>query len=302
VHPLTLLLLHLAARVPLPLLHGCGVALGWLGWLVPNRNKTIARRNLELAFPELEPAARRALLRRTLIETAKAVLETPRLWLLPCAQALKLIREVHGQEVLDQAMASGRGVIVASPHLGNWELWGLYLARHQLTALYRPPRKRAFEDLIRTARERCGSILVPTDARGVRALYQALGRGGIIGILPDQDPRGEAGVFAPFFGVPAMTMTLLPRLAHKSGAPVIFTYAERLPWGRGFHVHFLPAPAAINSADMATAAAALNQGLEQCVRRAPEQYQWIYKRFRTRPQGEAPRYRKTKRRTRRRPS
>lgn len=290
-HPLALFLLRGVARLPLPLLHACGVLLGWLSWLIPDPNKAIARRNLELCFPALAPAARRRLLRRTLIETGKALMETPLLWLAPGNRAMDLVREVRGGELVEQALAAGRGVIVASPHLGNWELWGLYLGRHQVTTLYRPPRQRALEELIRTARQRYGSTLVPTDARGVRALFQAVSRGGMIGILPDQDPRDEAGVFAPFFGVPALTMTLLPRLAYKSGATVLLSFAERLPWGRGFRLHFLPAPAGIDSASVAVAAAALNQGVEQCIRLAPEQYQWIYRRFRTRPQGEAPLYR-----------
>jgi len=290
VHPATLFLLRLMVRLPLPLLHGIGAVLGWLSWLVPNPNNSVTRRNLELCFPTLTPAARRTLARRTLIETGKALLETPLLWLAPGERVLELVREVRGLELVERGLAAGRGVIVVSPHLGNWELCGLYLARYGITSLYRPPRKQALESLIRIARERLGATLVPTDARGVRALYQALARGGMIGILPDQDPRDEAGAFAPFFGVPAKTMTLLPRLAQKSGAPVLFTFAERLPRGRGFRLHFLPAPAGIHSADIATAVRALNQGVEQCVRMAPEQYQWAYKRFRTRPEGEAPLY------------
>lgn len=290
-NPLALFLLRLLARLPLPLLHGMGNLLGWLSWLVPNPNKTVTQRNLELCFPDLMPAARRTLARRTLIETGKALLETPLLWLAPGERVLGLVREVRGLELVEQGLAGGKGVIAVSPHLGNWELCGLYLARYGITSLYRPPRKQALEKLICQSRTRLGGSVVPTDARGVRALYQALARGGLIGILPDQDPRDEAGEFAPFFGVAAKTMTLLPRLAHKSGAPVLFTFAERLPRGRGFRLHFLPAPADIASDDVTVAVTALNQGVEQCVRIAPEQYQWAYKRFRTRPEGEPPLYR-----------
>lgn len=289
-HPLALFLLRLVVRLPLPWLHGIGAFLGWLSWLVPNPNKAVTLRNLELCFPQWDRAARNALARRTLIETGKALLETPLLWLAPGERVLGLVREVRGLELMEQTLAGGKGVIAVSPHLGSWELCGLYLTRYGITSLYRPPRKQALEELIRSARERLGATLVPTDARGVRALYQALSRGGLIGILPDQDPRDEAGAFAPFFGIPAKTMTLLPRLAHKSGAPVVYTFAERLPRGRGFRLHFLPAPTGIASDDMITAVTALNQGVEQCVRIAPEQYQWAYKRFRTRPEGEAPLY------------
>jgi len=148
-------------------------------------------------------------------------------------------------------------------------------------------------ETIRTARERMGATLVPTDSRGVRTLYQRLASGGMIGILPDQDPREGAGLFAPFFGVAAKTMTLLPRFAAKSGAPVILCFAERLPRGRGFHLHFTPLPPAVNDPDPARSAATVNAAVEAAVRRRPEQYQWSYKRFRTAPPGEPPRYSQT---------
>lgn len=289
-NPLALALLRLLARLPLPLLHGLGVLLGTAAWLIPNRYRRITLRNLELCFPDLTPAARRHLARHSLVETGKTLLETPLLWFASRERLLGLIREVRGEAVLERARTAG-GVVMVTPHLGSWELGGLYLSlRHGITSLYRPPRRAALEATIRTARERLGARLVPTDAGGIRKLYQALVRGELIGILPDQDPRAQGGAFAPFFGVPANTMTLLPRLAHKGRAPVVFGFAERLPWGGGFRVHYLPAPTGIDSDDPAIAAAALNRGVEQCVRLAPAQYQWSYKRFRTRPPGEPPLY------------
>lgn len=285
-NPHVLSLLRLFGYLPLPLLHGVGVLLGWLSCLVPNPNKTVTLRNLELCFPELDDSARRGLARRSLIEMAKTLMETPAVWLTSGERTLALVREVVGAELIEQGLKAGKGLIMVSPHLGNWEICGLYLARYGITSLYRPPRQDALEEMIRRARERLGARLVPTNAKGVRALYQALAQGGMIGILPDQDPRDEAGAFAPLFGVPAKTMTLLPRLAQKSGAQVIFTFAERLPWGHGFRLHFLPAPAGIDSSDSVVAATALNQGVENCIRLAPQQYQWAYKRFRTRPAGE----------------
>ncbi len=290
-NPLALALLRLIARLPLPLLHGIGVVLGRVSWWVPNEIREVTRRNLQLCFPQLSDAERQRLARRNLAEVGKTTLEVPVIWFASGERTLALVREVRGEVLVRDALAAGKGVIMVSPHLGNWELCGLYLARYAITSLYRPPRKASMEALISAARERLGARLVPTDARGVRALYQALAEGGMIGILPDQDPREEAGEFAPLFGIPAKTMTLLPRLAHKSGAAVIFTFAERLPWGRGFRLHFLPAPTGIDSSDTITAVTALNRGVEQCIELAPTQYQWGYKRFRTRPVGESPLYR-----------
>lgn len=291
-NPLALFLLRLVARLPLPVLHGAGTVLGWLAWYIPNPHKRVTLRNLELCFPALDAHSRRRLARRHLYELGKTLTETIPLWFGDRERLKTYGQEVRGSELLEQALAQGKGVIIVSPHIGSWEYVGLYCAAlRPMTCLYRPARKQGLETVVVSGRERMGMRLAPTDTKGVRLLLQALKDNELIGILPDQDPREEAGAFAPFFGVPAKTMTLLPRLAHKSGAPVLFTFAERLPRGRGFRLHFLPAPTGIDSADIATAVRALNQGVEQCVRIAPEQYQWAYKRFRTRPEGEPPLYR-----------
>jgi KDO2-lipid IV(A) lauroyltransferase len=123
---------------------------------------------------------------------------------------------------------------------------------------------------------------VPTNRRGVKALFQTLQQQAVVGILPDQVPT-EAGIFAPFFGRPTYTMVLVSRLAQRGNVPVIFTYAERLSKGRGFHVHFLPAPPTISAPDLEKAVNALNQGIEQCIQHCPTQYQWSYKRFKRQP-------------------
>jgi len=145
---------------------------------------------------------------------------------------------------------------------------------------------QAIDGLIRKARERFGAKLVPTNAGGVRTLYQALAGNELVAILPDQDPRDKGGQFAPFFGIQANTMTLLSRLSQKSNAAVLCCYAERLPRGRGFAIHFLPADAELYAKDMDTSVTALNRMVEQSIRQIPEQYQWGYKRFRSRTEGE----------------
>jgi KDO2-lipid IV(A) lauroyltransferase len=155
-----------------------------------------------------------------------------------------------------------------------------------MTSLYRPPRQAYLGKLIRQGRERAGASLVPTDAGGVRALYKALGRGELIAILPDQDPDRAAGVFAPFFGVQANTMTLLSRLASKSDATVLMAYAERLANGEGYHLHFENTEDALADTDTLLATTQLNHAVEQCALQHPAQYQWAYKRFKTRPEGE----------------
>lgn len=280
-------LLRMFATLSLPAAHSIGVIVGWGLILIPNDLRRVSRINIQLCWPELAPPAQRALLRRSLIEAGKTMCEAGALWLWPRERVLGLIRDVSGEEHLRAARAAGQGVILATPHLGAWEIMGLYSSAHYpLTSLYRPPRLAELDTLVRRGRERLGATLVPVDAGGVRALYQALGRGEVVGMLPDQEPGAGNGVFAPLFGIEANTMALLSRLALKTGARVIFCYAERLPRGRGYHVHFVPAPAAVHQAPLMQSVRALNEMVEALVRRCPQQYQWGYKRFRTRPQGE----------------
>jgi len=284
--PLRLLTL-LLALIPLPLLHGLGAVLGSLFALFPNRHRRITLRNLALCFPEMSERQRARLLILSLRETARTLLETALVWRGSRKRLLGLVKEVNGEALLEQAIEQGRGVIIASPHLGSWEFIGQYLqARHPITCMYKPPLNAAVNRLMLAGRTHLGMALAPTDTGGIRILLSALKRGEQVGILPDQDPKEGAGVFAPFFGIPTKTMTLLPKLAARSGATVLVAYAERLAWGRGYRIHFLPVDAAVNSKDELAAVTALNQAVEQAIRQSPAQYQWSYKRFRSRPEGE----------------
>lgn len=284
------LLLRLFAWLPLPLAHALGVMSGWGSWLVPNPHRRIAKINISRCYPELSPAEQRRLLRKTLCEVGKTMFEAPILWFSSQRRFRRLVVESVGEE---QLQSIGKGALIIGPHLGSWEMVNLYCSAHYpITSLYRPLRQPKLEPSVVPARERFGAKLVPTDARGVKALFSALKNGELVGIPPDQDPRKSGGVFAPFFGIEANTMTLLPRLAHKSGAKPLLTVAERLSWGRGFRLHFFAMPEAVNSDDQIASAKAINESVEQAVRRWPAQYQWIYKRFRTQPAGEPRFYRK----------
>lgn len=280
-------LLRALSALPLPLAHAAGKVAGWGLIIIANELRRITRINIPLCLPELDPAQQRRLLRASLIEAGKTMCEAGALWLWPDSRVLALVKAVSGEVHLRAALASGKGAILATPHLGAWEMMGLYSSAHYpITSLYRAPRLTEMDKLVRRGRERLGAKLVAADAGGVRALYQALGRGELVGILPDQEPGAGNGVFAPLFGIQANTMALLSRLAIKTGAAVIFCYAERLPRGRGYHLHFIPAPHAINQAPLEQSVAAMNAMVERVVRQRPEQYQWGYKRFRTRPEGE----------------
>lgn len=284
------LLLYLFAALPLRLNRWAGVVIGRLMYVLPNRLRSIAAINLALCLPRLDDPARAALLRRHLLEVGKGFAEIGPMWLWSRPRVLALVHDVEGVHLLEQARANGRGVVLAVPHLGCWEMVGLYCSAHYpMTSLYRPPRLAGFDTLMRRARQRLGATLVPTDARGVRALYQALARGDLCAILPDQVPTGGNGVFADFFGQPAYTMTLAARLAHKSGAQLVFAWAERLPGVLGYRLHFSAAADPLPE-DLQQGVQLINSGIEACIRRCLAQYQWGYKRFRTWPPGQTPPY------------
>lgn len=280
--------LRLLALLPLPLNHRLGGWLGRLYYLFPNRMRAVTRVNIDLCFPELPVTERARLVRATLGEVGKTICETGPAWFWHRQRLQGLIRGATGDDLLRQALTGGKGVIIAAPHLGSWEILGHYLLQFgPVTNLYRPPRLPEMDGLIRKSRTRFGAGLAPTSPKGIKILYQVLARNEMVGILPDQDPgRGGAGEFAPFFAISANTMSLLPRLTQKTGAAVIFAFARRLPAGQGYHIHFLAAPPEIGGDDLHRAVTGLNAGVEACVRQVPEQYQWGYKRFRTRPAGE----------------
>ncbi len=284
-------LLRLSAGLPLPLVHAIGAALGEALLWFPNEVRQVARRNLALVFPAMSPADRQRLLRQNLRETGKLMLELGPLWLWRGERVLKLAQgSVIGEDELATAVRQKRGAILLTPHLGAWEMAGLYYSsRYPLTILYRPSRL-GLDELSRQGRSRLGGAVVATDASGVRALLAALRKGEVLGILPDQDPGGTGdggGVFAPFFGIAASTMSLVSRLAQKTGVPVFLTWAERLPQGRGFTLHLCALPEVTAATSLDASVAAMNQGVEAAVRSLPAQYLWAYKRFKTRPSPES---------------
>lgn len=279
------LLLKLIGLLPLRWLHAAGGLLGAFALRFDNREAQVAWINLGLCLPELGEAERRTLLRETLADAGRTLFETCRLWTRPQASNLALVREVVGAELFEAALAEGRGLVVAAPHLGNWELLNQYLAsRTPISIVYRPPRQGYTDVLLQRVRQHPGVSQVRAEAAGVRQLLRQLKAGGVLGILPDQQPKQGEGEFAPFFGQPALTMTLLPRLLARTGAAALFAYAERLPCAGGFRIVFRPAPAGL-SGEGIEAIAALNVGVEVCVRGALAQYQWGYKRFSMQAEG-----------------
>jgi len=262
--------------------------MGLLLWITPNKKKRIAYINLNYCLPQLSYLQRHTIARRSLIHECQTLLEIPSLLSMSAKRLLSKIHDITGMEHLEAGLKEGNGVILAVPHLGNWEIIGLYCSQlFPMTSLYRPQhRSPELDAFIRAGRQRFGAELVPTDASGVKALHKALGNNRLTAILPDQNPGKGTGVFAPFFGHPANTMVLLPKLAQRNHSAVLYCYTERLPWGKGFRLHFIPVNDAIFDKDKIKSTTSLNRGLEECINNNPGQYWWSYKRFKVMPEGE----------------
>lgn len=279
-------LLHLFSKLPLPVNHFIAAGIGRLIYLHGGRAVSTTRINLELCYPNKSEQEREALTKASIIELAKIAFEMGPSWLWETEKLIEMIKEVEGEQLVQNAIDEKRGAIIIAPHLGNWEVLGVYLARHfKTTCMYQPPKEPLLDDMIYQSRQRANIALAPTDRKGIIALLKALKKGECIGILPDQEPDTSGGVIAPFFGQPALTMTLLSNLVQKSGAAAICGYLERLPKGRGFKLVFKEADPEIYHSDLTTSVAALNRSVESCIESIPAQYQWEYKRFKHQGEG-----------------
>jgi KDO2-lipid IV(A) lauroyltransferase len=269
----------LAARLPMGVFRALGAGLGGLFWISNSRKRRIVEANLALVRRDLDAGARSGLARECVRQAGISLIEVFGIWTRPDRTQAN-VREVRGQELFDAALAAKRGLILCAPHLGSWEVANYWVgARTPFATFYTPPRYRQAEMLLRRLREGGANIQFPIDDSGVRRVFRHLRDGGVVSIMPDHVPRAGS-VVAPFFGVPALTMTLLPRLAQSTGATVLMLFVERLP--KGFRVHFREPPPALLDPDPVTACTAMNVAVEACVRDAFAQYQWNYKRFKAR--------------------
>lgn len=265
------------ALLPLPVLHACGAALGWVSFLA---SATYRRRFVANAR---QAGYGLAQVRAAVAEAGKLVAEAPRLWF---GRSPSI--EWEGTQLIDAGLARGRGIVFLTPHLGCFEATAQgYAARYgRITVLYRPARKAWLRDLVDTSRARANLETAPTTLAGVKQMLKALKAGEAVGLLPDQVPPQNLGVWAPFFGRPAYTMTLSARLAQQTGATVLLAWGQRLAWGRGFRIHLRAWPGELpgNPAD---AAAQVNAQMERLVRECPQQYLWGYARYKEPAPGRA---------------
>lgn len=273
-------LFRVLSVLPLPLLHALGAVLGWLVYLAsPSYRRRLKDNITRAGFPGSLPQA--------IAEAGKNILELPFIW---CASPQRVLgcTTIENWDIVQAALDARRGIVFLTPHLGCFEITAQYVAtKTPLTVMYRPPRKQALKPLIEGARARTNLNLAPATLAGVRTLLKTLRSGGPIGVLPDQVPQNGEGVWADFFGKPAYTMTLPAKLQQMSGAPILLTYAERLPFGRGYLIRFVPFEQPLGDTPQQQARA-INAAMERLIARCPAQYFWSYNRYKTPPGVAAP--------------
>ena len=269
---------------PLGLLHGLGGLLGWLVWLASPTYRRRVRVNADLAG--VDARARR----QSIAESGRMVTETPWLWLRADDDDMRRLVEWRDTTELDAAIAERRPIVILTPHMGSFEVAARsyavrYGGQQALTVLYRPARQRALRELQERARQRPMMATAPASLAGVRQMLRALKKRETVGLLPDQVPPAGQGVWAPFFGERAYTMTLAARLVQQAGAECFVLRCERLPGGRGYVVLpsrlVRPLPAGTDEAALVEAATIVNETMEKLIQGNPGQYLWGYNRYKT---------------------
>ncbi len=284
-----LILIRWLAGRSLRLLHALGGLLGWAGYLLSPSYRR--RLNANARWAGLTPTQRRA----AVADAGRLVMELPRLWLRPRSQPISDPVHWEGAELLEALLARGKGLVLLTPHMGSFEVSAQayaerFGAQQPITVLYRPARQAWFRELEETARARPALATAPATLAGVRLMLRALKRGETVGLLPDQVPPAGMGVWVPFFGQRAYTMTLAAKLVQQTGAAVAVLWTERVARGAGYVVHAmaLPEPLPEAAAGDEASALAINRSMEAVIRMKPDQYLWGYHRYKNPRQVESP--------------
>jgi Kdo2-lipid IVA lauroyltransferase/acyltransferase len=279
-----ILLFKCFATLPLWLAHAVGAALGWLVFAAsPTYRRRFLANSRQAGYTFGQVAG-------AVAGTGRMAAELPKLWMgtrgkKTGAAELAFEWDSPGSiATVESAYQRGKGVIFLTPHLGCFEIIGQAWAEQfgqahgPFTVLFRPARKAWMGELVANSRNRPGLATVPTNLSGVRQMIKALRKGEAVGLLPDQVPPDGMGLWAPFFGKDAYTMTLAARLAAQTGATILVGWGERLPWGRGYKLHFHELNQGLGT-DLEAAVRHMNTEMEALIRACPTQYLWGYGRY-----------------------
>jgi KDO2-lipid IV(A) lauroyltransferase len=280
----------LIARLPLGAIAKIGDVLGWLVYTFGASRRRITQTNLQLCFPDLTAAEREGLARASFTHTALGALEALLVWLNPGRRDIAARTEVHGLENLNAARALGRGVVLLGGHFSAMDVMGPRMREVDFDVMYRENKNPVWEWLqTRGRRHYFGAVIERSDTR---TTLRRLRAGRAIWYAVDQDYGPRHSVFAPFFGVPTASITATARLARFNDSPVLLVSNFRDAEAGRWTVHFSEPVAEYPSGDDVADATRINRLIEAAVRTHPEQYLWMHRRFKTRPEGEASPYRR----------
>lgn len=282
---IALAIVRLTSLLPLPLIWLLGSGAGWLVYALHASRRRITRRNIERCFPELSVRAQRSLVRAHFCALGQALLDNGIAWWGSARRLRRLVR-ITGREHLEAALHAHRNVILFAPHFMGLELAGVRLSLEgPLVTVFRHPDNELMQVIMWRGRARFGLKLIEHN-KPFLSLVRAVKSGTPLYYLPDQDAGRRRAVFAPFFGIQASTFKAMAELARLTDAVVIPCIARQLPRGRGHEIVLMPALENYPIGDDVADAARTNAVIEAAARRWPEQYFWVHKRFKTRPQGE----------------
>ena len=274
------------ARLPWGLQRALGALVGALAFRLARSRREAARTNLALCLPELDADARDALLRENFRDVGIGLFEFARAWWGDAAPMRATVR-IDGLDILRRLQAEGRGVLMVSGHFMTLEMCGRLLCDHvPLAGMYRRHRSPVMEWAVLRGRLRYASAMFAnSDTRGA---LRHLKRGGLLWYAPDQDMRGKDTVFAPFFGIPAATITATHQFARLTGCAVVPFFHRRE--GDRYVLRIAEPLAPFPTDDAVADSTAVNAAIEAMVREVPTQYLWLHRRFKRQPEGAPPRY------------
>lgn len=287
-------LLWLVVQLPYRVLLVLGRGLGVLMYRVAGERRYIAERNLELSFPNLNAAEREQLLKANFAALGIGFFETAMGWWWAKSRLARL-GHIEGLEHLQQIQQQGQGVILMALHFTTLELGAALLGQVQtIDGMYRQHKNPLFDFIQRRGRERHNADATAIERDDIRAMLRVLRAGRAIWYAPDQDYGPKQSIFVPLFGIPAATVTATSKFARLGKARVVPFTQERLADGSGYRLVIHPPLADFPGASEEADCRRINQWIEEAVRRNPEQYLWVHRRFKTRPVGEPRLYRKRK--------
>ena len=274
------LFLSFLSFISLKNIHFLGELIGILLSIIPNSAKNITKVNLQICFPNKGDQEIKFLTRESLKETSKNLLESGKSWITYPKTGVSSIIKVEGMKLVSESLIQDKGVILFTSHLGNIEILISFLAENfKCTIPYTPAKIDALDDLMKQARLSMGAEMVRADSGGVKSALKALSGGEVIIMASDQVPKKNNGIISNFFGIPALSVSLISSLAIRTKSPCHSVSCIRLKRGKGYRIIFSERLDKLNILDLQEGVNLMNAELEECIMKAPEQYAWEYKRF-----------------------